>query len=260
MEPPKVKLKGREIPLQSLLRRTPHHALPEGKRVYAVGDIHGCLDLFEALIAAIRKDDAARGPTETELILLGDLVDRGPDSAAVIDRAIDWHEDWAELEALLGNHEASMCAVLDGDLRWLDSWLTYGGVETLLSYGVDRRIIVDGDREAIAGAARDAVPQAHRDWLADRPFHLSRGDYLFVHAGIRPDRGLDDQDAKDIMWIRGEFLDSEEDHGAMIVHGHSISPQPEIRDNRIGIDTGAFFSHTLTALGLEGNERWLLQT
>lgn len=260
MKPPKVKPKGPEIALQSLLRRTARHALPEGRRVYAVGDIHGCLDLFEALVETIREDDAARGDAETELILLGDLVDRGPDSAAVIDRAIGWAADWADLEALLGNHEASMCAVLDGDLRWLDSWLTYGGVETLLSYGVDRRIIASGDGEEIAEAAREAVPRAHRDWLAERPFHLARGDYLFVHAGIRPGIPLAEQSPEDLLWIRDEFLSNRADHGPMVVHGHSIRERIDERPNRIGIDTGAFMTGKLTALGIEGKERWFLQS
>lgn len=259
MKPPKVKPKGPEIPLQSLLRRTPEHALPEGRRVYAVGDIHGCLEEFETLLGAIRNDDAARGAAETELILLGDLVDRGPDSAAVIDRAIGWEEGWASLEALLGNHEASMCAVLEGDLRWLTSWLTYGGVETLLSYGVERRVIASGDGESIAEAARRAVPQTHRDWLAERPFHIARGDYLFVHAGIRPGIPLAEQSPEDLLWIREEFLASRTNHGPMVVHGHSIREQIDEKPNRIGIDTGAFITGTLTAVGLEGKERWFLQ-
>ncbi|MFN2258895.1 MAG: metallophosphoesterase [Parasphingopyxis sp.] len=225
-----------------------------------MGDIHGCLEPFEALIEAIRKDDAARGEAETELILLGDLIDRGPDSAAVVDRAIGWEADWASLEVLLGNHEASMCAVLDGDLRWLDSWLTYGGIETLLSYGVDGEAIAGGEPEWIAEAAREAVPRAHRDWLAERPFHLSRGDYLFVHAGIRPGVPIGEQSPQDLLWIREEFLRSRADHGATVVHGHSIRETIDERPNRIGIDTGAFMSGTLTAVGLEGRERWFLQS
>lgn len=234
--------------------------MPAGKRVYAVGDIHGRADLFETLVERIRSDNAERGEADVELILLGDLVDRGPDSAAVVERAARWGEDWARLECLLGNHEASMLAVLEGKLRWLRSWLTYGGVETLLSYGVERTVIETGDREEIAAAAREAIPQPHRDWLAERPLHLAREDYLFVHAGIKPGLPIEEQEAEDLLWIREEFLASRADHGAIVVHGHSIREDIDERSNRIGIDTGAYATGRLTAIGLEGKDRWFLQS
>ena len=234
--------------------------LPSGERLYAIGDIHGRLDLAKALIEKIEADNAERGSASTRIILLGDLIDRGPDSAGVVEYARRWNADFAEIEALLGNHEASLLAVLEGETRWLESWLGYGGRETLLSYGMPGDLLWRGSMAEIAEGVRAYVPDAHRLWLEDRPLSLRRGGYLFAHAGIRPGRKLDDQEAKDLLWIRSEFLDSDADHGAIVVHGHSITPQPEDRHNRIGIDTGAYFSNTLTALGLEGGERWFIQS
>lgn len=234
--------------------------LPAGERLYAIGDIHGRLDLFETLIAKIEADNAERGPAKTQIVLLGDLIDRGAESAGVVEHARCWNADFAEIEALLGNHEASLLAVLEGETRWLESWLGYGGRETLLSYGMPGDLLWRGSMPEIAEAVQTYVPDAHKAWLTDRPLSLRRGGYLFAHAGIRPGRKLDDQEPKDLLWIRSEFLDSEADHGAVIVHGHSISPQPEDRHNRIGIDTGAYFSDTLTALGLESGERWFIQS
>ncbi|NNC73604.1 MAG: serine/threonine protein phosphatase [Sphingomonadaceae bacterium] len=248
------------MPLSRAFRRRKNHLLPPGERLYAIGDIHGRLDLFDTLIDRIEADNAERGVAKVTVLLLGDLIDRGPDSHGVVERAIHWDADFATLECLLGNHEASMLAVLDGQMRWFGSWLGYGGYDTLLSYGVGSDILASGEEDEIVAAAQDAVPQAHRDWLEKCPFSVSRGDYIFVHAGIRPGVPLGKQEAKDLLWIRGEFLTTKADHGAMIVHGHSITPEVEEKSNRIGIDTGAYFSEKLTALGLEAGERWFLQT
>lgn len=234
--------------------------LPAGERLYAIGDIHGRLDLFEALIEKIEADTMARGAADTRIVLLGDLIDRGPDSAAMVECARTWDMDFAELETLLGNHEASMLAILDGQLRWLESWLGYGGRETLASYGVAAELLEGGEHAEIVEAMRALIPEAHREWLKNRPLSIRRGGYFLAHAGVRPGRKLDAQEPKDLLWIRSEFLDSDDDHGAVIVHGHSIAPQPEDKRNRIGIDTGAYFSNSLTALGLEAGERWFIQT
>ncbi|RED17266.1 metallophosphoesterase family protein [Parasphingopyxis lamellibrachiae] len=252
--------KPMEFRLKSPFRSPSPHSLPKGDRLYAIGDIHGRFDLFEALLEKIEADNAKRGSASTAIILLGDLIDRGPDSAKVIDHARSWSGGFATMDALLGNHEASLLAVLEGQTEWMDSWLGYGGRETLLSYGVPPDLLAAGDSADISEAARTLVPDKHRDWLHDRPTLLQRGDYIFAHAGIRPGIAVADQKPKDLLWIRSEFLDSESDHGAIVVHGHSISPQPESRHNRIGIDTGAYFSNTLTALGLEGSARWFIQS
>ncbi len=234
--------------------------LPAGERVYAIGDIHGRLDLLEAIIGKIEADNTRREAADTRILLLGDLIDRGDDSAGVVEYVRSWNADFAAVDAILGNHEASLLSVLDGDTQWLESWLGYGGRETLLSYDVPADLLRRGSLAEIAEAVQAYVPDTHAAWLKDRPLSIRRGGYLFAHAGIRPGRKLSDQKPKDLLWIRSEFLDSEADHGAVIVHGHSITPQPEHRHNRIGIDTGAYFSHTLTALGLEAGERWFIQS
>ena len=257
---PKSSAKPKEKPLKSPFRRRPQPSLPEGERVYAIGDVHGRLDLFDALLEQVEEDCAGRGAADVRIVLLGDLVDRGPDSAAVVDRAANWDRGFGEMVALLGNHEAAMLASLEGERRWLEAWLGFGGHETLLSYGLSHELLASGRWNAIAAAARAAVPEAHRDWLAARPLSYGRGGYLFVHAGIRPGRTVEEQEIEDLLWIRDDFLASRAYHGAMVVHGHSIRPQVEEKANRIGIDTGAFATGRLTALGLEGAERWFLTT
>ncbi|QLC25481.1 serine/threonine protein phosphatase [Parasphingopyxis algicola] len=246
--------------MKSPFHRRNRSAPPSGERLYAIGDIHGRFDLFETLLGKIEADDAEGRAADTTIILLGDLIDRGPESAAVVEHALSWSAGFADMEVLLGNHEASMLAVLAGETRWLDSWLGYGGRETLASYGVPSDLLDMGASADIARAVQSHIPDSHAQWLKDRPLSLRRGDYLFAHAGIRPGRALAAQEARDLLWIRSEFLDSEDDHGAVVVHGHSITPQPEERHNRIGIDTGAYFSDTLTALCLEGGERRFIQS
>ena len=240
--------------------RRPAPALPPGERIYAIGDIHGCSALFDSLKQSVRADNAARGEAHTTVILLGDLVDRGPDSAGMIERAMHWNEDWAGLEVLRGNHEASFAAVLGGEKQWLASWIVYGGVETLQSYGLSPHKLAAMTDDEIVAAARAAVPAPSREWIADLPLQRRHGDYLFVHAGIKPGVPIDEQQAQDLLWIREEFLDSRANHGAMVVHGHSIREEIDQRSNRIGIDTGAFATGRLTAMGIEGEERWFLQT
>lgn len=251
---------SKDNPLKSLFRRTPRASLPPGERIYAIGDIHGRADLFDKLLNAIAADSAARGPAKAGLILLGDLVDRGPDSAGVVETALRLGAPFDSVEALRGNHEATMIGVLRGHIELLDDWLTFGGRQTLLSYGVPPQVLAAESGDEIVAAAQRAVPERHFAWLESLPFQLRHGDYLFVHAGIRPGIGFEAQEARDMLWIREEFLDSAADHGAVVVHGHSISPEVEERPNRIGIDTGAFASGILTAIGLEGEERWYLRT
>ncbi len=225
-----------------------------------MGDIHGRLDLMDRLTEQIASDNAPRGRANVTVILLGDLIDRGPDSARVVERAIGWREEFASLQVLLGNHEASLVSVLNGDTGWLASWLTYGGRETLTSYGVAPGLLRVGSEDEIVAATREKVPAAHREWLETLPLSIEKGGYWFVHAGIQPGKPLAEQEAEDLLWIREKFLNSRTDHGAVVVHGHSIADEIEERPNRIGMDTGAFFSDTLSAVGLEGEDRWFLQT
>jgi serine/threonine protein phosphatase 1 len=233
--------------------------LPDGTRVYAIGDVHGRLDLFERLIESIRQDNQGRPEKDVTLILLGDLIDRGPDSRSVVARARTG-VDWARTIPLMGNHEGILLDILDGSRNSLESWLRFGGEATLESWGVPMQVIQEGTIDEILEAIRRAVTPEERSWLGRMRSHARIGDYYFVHAGIRPDVPFDKQRDEDRLWIREEFLDSRKRHGAMIVHGHSIHATVEERPNRIGLDTGAYASNCLTALGLEATDRWYLNT
>jgi serine/threonine protein phosphatase 1 len=235
------------------------YALHEAKRIYAVGDIHGRLDLFDQLLAKIDADDAARGETETYLILLGDLVDRGADSKGVVERAMTLCAT-GKCRVLMGNHEEVLIQTWEGDRRTASLFARIGGRETLLSYGVDEEIYEAAGLPELVALTREHVPEAHIRFMQGFEETIAEGDYLFVHAGIRPGVPHDEQSRADTRWIRREFLDDERDHGAMIVHGHSITEDIVERHNRIGIDTGAFASGKLTAIGLEGADRWFLST
>lgn len=232
-------------------------AVPRGQRVYAVGDVHGRLDLFEALIAAIEADDAAAGSAETTVVLLGDLVDRGPDSAGVVARAREWQRQ-RPVRILMGNHEEMFLASFE-KLETLKHFLRFGGKETLLSYGVDRRAYAEASVEDAQQMMHAAVPAEDRAFLEGFENMIAIGDYLFVHAGITPGVPLEEQRLHDLRWIREPFLSHSGPHGAVIVHGHTIREVPEDRGNRIGIDTGAYSFGRLTALVLEGTERRYLE-
>lgn len=246
--------------IRNLIGRPPESRVPlltPGQRVYAVGDIHGRLDLFDFLIGAIEQDDAARGDAFTTVILLGDLIDRGPDSAAVVARAKEWSKD-RHLEFIKGNHEEMLIASLD-DREVLRGFLRYGGRETVLSYGVHPRDLLEADFEELQLMMAEAIPREHIEFLDGFQKFIRNGDYLFVHAGIRPQTPIEHQLGKDCRWIREPFLSHEGDFGAFVIHGHTITEEPQIRSNRIGIDTGAFVHGTLTAIGLEGADRWFIQ-
>ena len=236
--------------------RSGRHAVPAGIRCYAIGDVHGCLDALDRLIDRIVAD-IGRGGVSARLVFLGDLVDRGPDSKGVLDRLIGGEIPVTKVDTIMGNHEEAMLGAYDGtnDPR---GWLSYGGIQTLESYGIDRaeRFAPGFD---LRQRMREAVPAEHIAFLRSLPDQLRVGDYLFVHAGIRPGVAFDHQQPADLRWIREGFLDSEADHGAMIVHGHTISPEPQQLANRIGIDTGCYAGGSLTALVLEGSQQRFLQ-
>ncbi len=232
----------------------------EPERIYAIGDLHGRFDLFRALMRMIERDHAARPPAVTRIVLLGDIVDRGPDSARLVRGCMRLSQLNPRFTVLRGNHEEMMVQALRGDLWAYRAWLDFGGRETLLSWDASSALTDDmpGMRELRAAAqwvGRDVI-----DWLARLPLTLRHEDHLFVHAGVRPGVALERQLPRDLLWIAEEFLDSEEDHGATVVHGHTIAEDgPEVRDNRIGLDTGAYRTGRLTAMGLERGERWFLQ-
>ena len=234
-------------------------SVPDGQRVYAIGDIHGRRDLLDELIEAIDRDAAARGDAQTSLIFLGDLIDRGPDSRAVIERAMALAEASDAVRFIFGNHEEAFLAALHRREEAMRFFLRIGGAETLKSYGVTDAELLDTP-EAITALARERVPPEHREFIAAFEDKVVIGDYLFVHAGIRPGVPIDYQAETDLRWIREPFLDHGGRHPHVVVHGHTISDEVEDKGNRIGIDTGAYESGRLTALGLEGERRWLLAT
>lgn len=231
-------------------------AVPTGQRVYAIGDIHGRDDLFAELLDAIRADNSARGPAATTLILLGDLVDRGPDSAAVVERAMRQDGQWDTFRWITGNHEEAFLLALTGDIEALRFFCRYGGEETILSYGLEKSELRAMDYPELASALPALVPTEHITFLQSGESSIVIGNYLFVHAGIRPGVKLDDQKLSDLRWIRQPFLDDDRDHGLYVVHGHTITAEPDRRANRLGIDTGAYASNRLTAVGLERDQLW----
>ena len=232
-------------------------AIPPGERVYAVGDIHGRLDLFEALIETIEADDAAAGPANTTVILLGDLVDRGPASAGVIARARSWQQK-RNVRILGGNHEEMFLRSFK-DIETFRHFLRHGGRETVLSFGVDRERFLPATLEEAQTLMAEAVPEEDIAFLEGFEDMIAIGDYLFVHAGIDPRVPITEQRTKDLRWIREPFLSYPDSHGAVVVHGHTITETPEDCGNRIGIDTGAFMSGRLTALVLQGTSRRYLE-
>lgn len=233
-------------------------SLGRGVRVYAIGDVHGRSDLLTRLFAQIDAERAANPRTKEHLILLGDLIDRGPDSRGVLDLLLDRRATDPTLKLLSGNHEEMLLMLLDGATEHWADWLRFGGAECAESYNLDPLELYAMPPEAAIERLRAAMPEAHLALLRDLDSYLAVGDYIFVHAGIRPGVPIERQLRRDLHWIRAPFLRSTTDHGAMIVHGHSISEEPEIRPNRIGIDTGAYASGRLTALCIDGAERRFL--
>ena len=238
-------------------------ATPEGAkgyRAYAVGDIHGRLDLLDELIEKIEADIATRRPCKNIVVFLGDLIDRGPQSAQVVERLRTWQPRDASTIFLCGNHEEVLLRVLDGEPRLLGEWLKFGGAECLASYGLAVTGLINEDEAQAVEAVRRAIPDEHREFLSTFADTFRFGDYLFVHAGIRPGQSVGMQKQKDLRWIRDPFLEDRTDHGFVVVHGHTISDTVDERANRIGVDTGAYRSGVLTAVAIEGGNRWFLDT
>jgi serine/threonine protein phosphatase 1 len=234
---------------------------PKERRIYAIGDIHGRLDLLRDLHEAIRKD-AAKAPNKRKtLVYLGDYVDRGPQSSEVIDVLVREPLEGFRTVHLKGNHEDFLLRFLEDAFIGPD-WMMNGGMETLESYDLrfyDRGCAWDG-LEGIRRDFLEVLPESHLDFLQGLERYHVEGDYLFVHAGIKPGVAVENQADEDLMWIRHGFLDCEADLGKIVVHGHTIRNTPDERPNRIGIDTGAFYSGRLTCLVLDGTRREFLHT
>ena len=225
-----------------------------------IGDIHGRFDLLDRLLDQIHRDLEKRPARKTLLVSVGDLVDRGPNSAQVVERLRTYRHPGVRPIFLLGNHEEVLLRILGGDAMPIASWLKFGGAECLASYGVDPAGLARSRSADILAAVQRAVPRSHVDFLRSFSDTCRFGDYLFVHAGIRPGVELDLQSQSDLRWIRAPFLIDDSDHGMVVVHGHTISKSVEEKANRIGIDTGAYRSGILTALAIEGDKRWYLDT
>lgn len=232
--------------------------VPDGTRYYVVGDIHGRLDLYEALIDAIEKDDAEREPATTHIILLGDLVDRGPDSAGVIKRTRKWQKK-RNVRVLAGNHEEMFLESFKKP-EILRHFLKHGGRETILSYGLSKKQFNAMTIDELFKMLPDLVSKKERKYIASFEEMITAGDYLFVHAGIDPRQPIDEQKRADMLWIRDRFLNHKGPLEKVVIHGHTIFDEVMDCGNRIGIDTGAFRSGVLTALVLEGDQKYVIQT
>jgi serine/threonine protein phosphatase 1 len=234
---------------------------PLDSRIYAIGDVHGRADLLRQLHRLIHEDAYRRQAPRNVVVYLGDYVDRGDESRAVIDLLLDEPLPSFESIYLKGNHEESMLRFLE-DTSVGPAWLFYGGGQTLASYGVRPPEVPLNPRELMRAQSElaERLPPRHRRFMVDLALTHAEGDYFFAHAGVRPGVPFDQQTAQDLLWIRDDFLLSEENFGKIVVHGHTITQRPEVKRNRIGIDTGAFASGRLTCLILEGTQLGFLQT
>jgi len=227
--------------------------VPRGTRIYAIGDVHGRADLLIAIFNRIDADQAERPKSDPVEVFLGDYIDRGPHSRRVLDLLIARGRK-RQVVFLKGNHETYISQVLS-DPSSVSEWQQIGGTTTLLSYGV--ALPIRANPEAIhhvVQAFDKAFPELHRRFIAGLELSYSCGDFFFAHAGVRPGIPLHEQSAQDLMWIRDDFLLHEQDFGKIIVHGHTPAKEPDIRPNRINIDTGAYATGRLTCLVLEGDE------
>jgi serine/threonine protein phosphatase 1 len=245
--------------LRELRVRGRRPSLPAELRIYAIGDIHGRLDLLDELLARISSDIALRPTARPLYVFLGDYIDRGSASRETIDRLIE-HGNTHESVFLKGNHELIAIKCLS-DRGLFDQWLRLGGLETLVSYGVPAETLANGKQIAeLQSAFHGALPQAHFRFFRDLKNSFECGDFFFAHAGVKPNVELSRQKENDLLWIRGEFLTSKDDFGKIIVHGHTPTHEIEVAPNRINIDTGAFATGRLSCLVLEGEELSVIDT
>jgi len=225
-------------------------SLPKGVRVYAVGDFHGRADLLQQVFARIDQDHERHPGVQEIEVFIGDYVDRGPDSAAVINHLVE-RSTCRETVFLRGNHEALMLAFLQNPSA-LAEWEHVGGMATLMSYGLQG--VLNADREQqieLCAAFNRVLPPSHRNFLQDLRTSYVCGDYFFVHAGVRPGLPLSQQEEQDLLWIRTDFLEHAGPFGKIVVHGHTPVTEPQIHGNRINIDTGAFATCKLTCFAFQ---------
>jgi len=229
------------------------------RRVYAIGDIHGRVDLLDRMVEGITDDLGAVPAKDCLTVTLGDYIDRGPASSSVLDR-LARNPFPTDYIALKGNHEALLEGFL-GNPELAEDWRYNGGLETLHSYGVDVAAVMRGrDFDVAAKALAAAIPSEHLDFLRSLKLTLTVGRYFLCHAGVRPGVPLDRQQEADLLWIREDFLGSDADFGKVVVHGHTPTREPEMRPNRINVDTGAFMTGRLTCAVLEERRVRFLST
>ena len=231
---------------------------PEGLRIYAIGDVHGRLDLLRAMHEAIRDEIETVRPADWRIVHIGDYIDRGPDSKGVIDFLIEALRRDARYIALAGNHDAGLLEFL-AEPSPQTLFAGHGGRQTALSYGVDADFSSPALAQDAAAKLRAAIPREHIDFLAGLRRSATFGDFFFCHAGVRPGVPLAHQDPQDLIWIRKPFLDSPLLHEKVIVHGHTPANEPEIMPNRVNLDTAAFTTGVLSALSIEGTRKRILQ-
>ena len=239
----------------------PGAEVPVGMRVYAIGDIHGRLDLLKNLLAQILADNRHRSPADTQIIFLGDFVDRGPDSSGVLEMLRLLSQTGLNMRFIAGNHEEVMLDALENPTAELTRFFyRIGGRETLISYGISEEEMDALDYEQLAARMVQVVPQDHVEFLRSMESCIVIGDYAFVHAGVSPHIPLAQQQLKALRWIRDDFLNFDGPLEKTIVYGHTITDDVDFGPYRIGLDTGAYKSGKLTAMGLEGSGRWFLDT
>lgn len=221
--------------------------------VYAIGDIHGRADLIEPLLERIDADLTAQGHSDPALVFLGDCVDRGDASAAVLEQVRDLAETQSgTVTCLLGNHEKMMLDFLDDPAGRGARWLVNGGLQTLASYrigGIGTRAPVEDLVEASDALAR-ALPDGMQDWLRALPLWWQSGNVVCVHAAMNPERPPDEQDERAMLWGHRDFTAIPREDGLWVVHGHTIVRDPQIAAGRIATDTGAYHSGRLTAAAI----------
>ncbi len=227
--------------------------VPEGVRIYAVGDVHGRADLLASLLSQIEADAAHRPACRAIAVFLGDYIDRGSASKQVLELLVTWR-GVEEIVFLKGNHEAYLLRFLS-DAAVLENWRHCGGLETLIAYGLKPPINPTHFQQArLAYDLAGLLPATHRAFLQRLKLFFACGDFFFVHAGVRPLVPILQQTEDDLLWIRDEFLSWEKPFEKIVVHGHTPVHEPDIRANRINIDTGAFATGRLTCMVFEGAE------
>jgi serine/threonine protein phosphatase 1 len=248
---PLVFLRRRDGPIRMSNRRAAH--VPAGMRIYAIGDLHGRADLLEQAFERIDKDLSAFPIEHSIEVFVGDYIDRGNASATVISHLIQ-RSSLREMVFLRGNHEVLLQEFLKNPTILRD-WQQIGGLETLVSYGLQPPINSTRQQQVeLAAALEQTMPQSHHEFFKTLRSSFVCGDYFFAHAGVRPGVPLSKQKEEDLFWIRNEFLDCTDTFEKVVVHGHTPVKEPEIYPNRINIDTGAYATGRLTCLSLEADQ------